>query len=83
MAESLKFRIFDLLAEFPAHAFCVFAALEHAWTVSSGAPQTVLYSLDGFCIWIEGYFHAAIIPHQLKGLKSWVLKLSAKGFALI
>ena len=65
MAKTFELRIFDLLAEFFAHAFRIFAALEHARTVAPCALQAILNGLDDFRVRIECYFHAAIISYTV------------------
>ena len=62
MAEPLKLRIFDLVAEISAYALRVLALLEHAGTVAAGSLKTVLDGLDDLCIRIECYFHKINAP---------------------
>ena len=58
MAISLEVGVRNLLPEFLANALVLFGTLETAGAIATGALETILYSLDHFCIFIESDSHS-------------------------
>ena len=59
MAVALKVGVFDLLAEFLAHALVFLCAGEPARAVAAGALETLLDAGDDFLVFVQPYLHSA------------------------